>query len=381
MSTLLLIAGETSGDQHAATLISETKAVHSNLNFIGIAGQQSEQQGMQLLAHYHKLNVMGVTAVFAKSLQILKCYQLIHQALKDHKPICVVLIDFAGFNLKIAKLAKRYSIPVFYYIPPKIWAWQYKRIKKIKRFVDQVACIFPFEQAIYKKENIPSTVVINPLMQHLQSYEPNPVIKPMKSPKSEWTITIIPGSRPNEIKYILPELLKAAQRLNDLYNIKWTLPLAPGSNPSSLTKALEAVPFNIELIDSDKRYDAYRSADIALACSGTVTLELSLLNTPMVVVYKVSAPTQWIAEKLIHIRYASLCNILMQKPVVTELVRRQDAHADSIVTACQSLLESHELIKQQQESFAQIRSLLNPKQFPSVAQCLTQFLSMDTTYD
>lgn len=378
MTKVLLVAGEASGDQHAATLIRQTQKTSEHpIDFFGIGGDECQQAGMRIIQDYRALNVMGITAVITKIPSIIYCYRLIKRSLEQQKPNCLVLVDFAGFNLKVAKLAKRFGIPVFYYIPPKVWAWKSKRIKLIQRYVDHVACIFPFERDIYEKHQVSCSIVPNPVVEQLSQLASSTQAEKTKS--KSWTIALVPGSRPNEIKYCLPILLNAAKEINMEHttSIRWIMPLAPTLELQTIKKTLDQYQLSLDLIPSEQRYQAYQDADIALATSGTVTLELSLLNTPMIVIYRMSWFTQWLAERWVKIPFVSLCNILLQKPTVTELIRLKDANSTQLALACNRLLASEPLRKQQQQDFSTLKAILDPDQYPNVGQCLKQFIDRE----
>ncbi len=381
MTNILLVAGETSGDQHASDLIRHSQSYRPELKFIGIAGKKSQSEGMEILADCQDLNMMGLSAVLGKAWSIVKCYRQISQQLQQKQFACVVLVDFAGFNLRIAKLAKRFAIPVFYYIPPKVWAWKANRIKTIQRYVDHVACIFPFEKQLYETYNINHTIVANPLIQQLQAHQQQLARSVNKDSTSKWTIALIPGSRPNEIKHTLPQLLQAAERLDGLYNIQWLIPLGPDTAKTDIEHLVNQCPCDIKLVDSKQRYVAYQASDIALACSGTVTLELALLNVPMVVFYRMSRLSYYFAKMVIQTPYVSLCNILLKSRVVEELISWRDANAENIARQCQLLIESNTKRHQQQKHFDTIRKLLDPLQYMRVEEAFDQFLTNGATHD
>lgn len=372
---IFLISGELSGDQRAAELIQKVKSRRSDLIFYGIAGDNAQAAGMQINQHIKSLSVIGITELITKIPKIIRLYKKIKQILSQTKPNLIILIDYPGLNLKIAQLAHKYKIPVLYYIPPKIWASRPKRIKTMQRCVDHVATIFPFEMNIYQKANIPVTGIRNPLLDSVQT---KLSVQKAKShfhlEKNKITIGIMPGSRDNEVKRLLPLLLDTAQKLHkNQPNIQFILPLASHISPQYIQKQLYNYPTLPINIVTENHYDAINLCNLVLITSGTATLETALLKVPMVIVYKLSWTTYLIAKLLIKTPYIGLPNILMQKYIVPELIQHQ-ANSTQLYKHAIDILNN----KNQQESiknaFAELRKSLSINTNTCISECILTLL-------
>ncbi|MBF0211493.1 MAG: lipid-A-disaccharide synthase [Desulfamplus sp.] len=335
----MIIAGEPSGDLHGANLIKELQDrgkfsiengsftdVNQSLIITGIGGDLMAEAGMNLFFHIKDLSVMGLTEVIAQFWQIKRAFELFQENIIAKKPDLLILIDYPGFNLKAAKFAKQRDVPVLYYIAPKVWAWNRARLKKIKQYVDHVAFIFPFEELIFKKAKIPATYVGNPL---LDCYVTDSFLSNDAADKI--TIGILPGSRESEISKLLKIMLESAVLIisqakssatTNLNNIKFMVSAASSININKFNNILE--PYNkdnqFEVIRGEPS-ELFRRCDILIAASGTVTLEAAIFGLPMVIVYKTSSFTYFIAKNFVKIPYIGLPNIVAKYQIVPELLQ------------------------------------------------------------
>lgn len=306
-----IIVGEASGDMYAADLMKNLIAKDQNADFRFCGGDKMCAVNSNLYKHYSHNNYMGFWEVAIHAKSILQYIKDVQEDIKNYKPDVIVLIDYPGFNLKIAKFAKSLAIPVHYYISPKIWAWKEKRVHKIIKYVQHMYCIFPFEVDFYKKYNYNVDYVGNPLMDQIYNFKASEnYIQNFTKP----VIAILPGSRKGEIRKMLPIFHEFAQKHP---NYDWIIAGAP-SIPESFYS--EIVGKNTKIV-FNQTYDLLNIAHCALVTSGTATLETALFKVPQIVCYKISALTYTIIKFLIQIKYISLVNLILDKECVKELIQ------------------------------------------------------------
>ena len=315
-----LIAGEASGDLHASNLMQAIKEKDENADFRFFGGDLMQEVGGTLVKHYRELAFMGFIPVLLNLKTILRNLEICKKDIVKYSPDVVILVDYPGFNLKIAKYLKLHtSIPVKYYISPKIWAWKEYRIKSFKKYVDQMLCILPFEVDFYKKHNYPVDYVGNPTVDAVNKRENRDqtfgeFIKLHKL-EDKPIIAVLAGSRKQEIEDNLPAMLKAIEVFKSHQVV---IAGAPGIDSDFYDKTLDNK--NVSLIFG-QTYNILAQANIALVTSGTATLEATLLNVPQVVCYKTPVPKLafWAFKNILHTPYISLVNLIADKEVVREL--------------------------------------------------------------
>ena len=314
-----IVAGEASGDLHASNLIKELKLLDRNATFRCWGGDLMQQQGATIVKHYKDLAFMGFVEVLANLKTILSNLKFCKKDILDYYPDVLILVDYPGFNLRIAEFAKKNGIKVFYYISPTVWAWHESRVKTIKKYVDKMFVILPFEQEFYQKHNYKVDFGGHPLTDVINDWSME------KGNIGNWRkenglndkpiIGILPGSRKQEISRMLPIMLKAASSFKDHQLI------IAGASSISLDYYLEYLSGKHVKILFNQTYQILKQADAAIVKSGTSTLEAALLETPEVVCYKTSAISYSIAKKLTSVKYISLVNLIMDKEVVKELIQ------------------------------------------------------------
>ena len=311
-----LIAGEASGDLHGANLMKALKERDPNAGFRFFGGDLMQAQGGQLVKHYADMAYMGVVEVVLNLRTILKNMDICKQDILSWQPDVVILIDFPGFNLKIAAFAKRHNFQTDFYISPKVWAWNQKRVLKIKRVVDHLFCILPFEVDFYKTWGMEVDYVGNPLLDAISQFTADPDFRQ----KHNWgvdkkLIALLPGSRKQEINYLLPEMMKVAERFPQY---QFVIAGAPSFNAGYYQQYLGG--HDIPVI-FNATYNLLKIADAAIVASGTATLEAALFNVPQMVVYKAHPVFIGLGRLVVKIRYISLVNLIMDAPVVRELIQ------------------------------------------------------------
>ena len=309
---IFIIAGEVSGDLHGANLIKEINALSRNIEFIGWGGDRMEKEGMAILKHVRTLSFMGFLEVLLNLKTIIRNIKDCKNQIIASQPAALILIDFPGFNLRIAKWAKKHNIPVIYYISPQIWAWKESRIKAIRRDVSKMYCILPFEQQFYAKFNVDVSYLGHPLLDEITEF------RLCESPKiivsSKPILALLPGSRLQEVKRKLPLMIEASKSFSH-----YQVVVACSINVNEAYYRLYADD-TVQLIFG-KTYEILNQSSIALVTSGTATLETALFNVPQVVCYKSSPLSFAIAKLLVKIKYISLANLIMNKEVVSELIQ------------------------------------------------------------
>lgn len=315
---IVIVAGEASGDIHAANLIKAMFAEDPDLKFQGICGDKMRAAGAHTIADISELSVMGFVEVIMHLPKIYKTFNKIKSLLIKQKPDLLILVDYPGFNLRLAKIAKKLNIKVLFYISPQVWAWRPGRVKKIAKIVDHLAAIFPFEPAFYGNL-LPVTYVGHPLTNQVISHlTREAALLEFNLDPQRKTLGLLPGSRESELEKLLPVMLETAQRLKSADpDLQFILLQAHTIDNSYLQKYLEQANIPIRII-KDRSYDVMRACDTLLVASGTATLEAALMQIPMVVVYKLTPITAWLAKRLVKIKYFSLCNIVADKAIVPE---------------------------------------------------------------
>ena len=309
-----LIAGEASGDLHASRLMRSLKGIDKDAEFRFFGGDQMAAEGGTLVKHYRELAYMGFVPVLLHLPTILKNMKRCKQDIISWQPDCLILIDYPGFNLDIAKYIKsRTEIPVYYYISPKIWAWKEYRIKNIKRDVDELFSILPFEVEFFeKKHHYPIHYVGNPTADEVREY-----LSSSPREEDEKVIALLAGSRKQEIKDNLPAMIGAVKPMMQEYRV--VLAGAPGIEQAYYTQVIEGT--GVEIV-YNQTYPLLAKAHAALVTSGTATLETALFNVPQVVCYETPIPkiVAFFRKHIIHVKYISLVNLIADSEVVTELV-------------------------------------------------------------
>ncbi|MFC1843706.1 lipid-A-disaccharide synthase [Thermodesulfobacteriota bacterium] len=319
----MIVAGEASGDLHGAELARELLTLDRSLTLSGIGGGGMTAAGVNLHCDISRLAVMGLIEVVSRLQDIKAAMNILEKQFQANRPDLLVLIDYPGFNLELARRAKKYNIPVLYYISPKIWAWREGRIKSIKKYVDRMAVILPFEKKFYQNHGFEVDFVGNPLLDKVHTtLELNEFKSRYEIDSDATVIGIMPGSRKQEIAKLLPVFMQTASllsRKNEKY--VFLLPLAETLTEDDL-KAHGLMDYGLDIrIIKENRYDIMAACDVAMAASGTLTMELAILQVPMVVCYRVSSLTYLLAKPFVKFEYASLVNLVAGKEVVPELLQ------------------------------------------------------------
>jgi lipid-A-disaccharide synthase len=342
-----LIAGEASGDLHGASLIKSIRQQDANADFRYFGGDLMHEAGGTMAKHISELAFMGFVEVV---LNLNTIFRNLKQAKEDiiaFNPDALILIDFPGFNLKIAGFAKKHGIKVFYYISPKVWAWNQKRVLKIKKVVDRMFCILPFEVDFYKSWGMNVDYVGNPILDAIASNKPDPQFRTTHHLNKNPIIALLPGSRRQELNKVLPEMIKVADNFHDY---QFVIAGAPNFKLEDYEHFIgdKKIP-----VIFGETYNLLLNSEASVVTSGTATLETALLKVPQVVVYKGNSISVAIARMLVSIRFISLVNLIMDKEVVKELIQ-EDCSPEIIAKELKKLLNDQAYRTQMLENYEEL---------------------------
>jgi lipid-A-disaccharide synthase len=329
---IYVIAGEASGDMHGKNLVAALKRQQAGLRFRGVGGDGLQAQGMELVEHIRNTNFMGFVQVAQNIGTIRRLFKTVKADIQSWKPDVVVLIDYPGFNLRMAKFIHGLGIRVFYYISPTIWAWKKGRIEQIRAYVDKMFPILPFEQAYYKSQGMEVDYCGHPLLDEIAQRDyRGDQLSATYAPDGAPIIALLPGSRKQEVARMLPRMLSVVPHFPQArFMIAGATTLDESYYRSIIGDA------NVPLI-MGRTYDVLDAADYALVTSGTATLETALMRVPEIVCYHANALSIAIARRIIHVKYISLVNLIMEQEVVRELIQ-QDLTTDNLVAELRKLM-------------------------------------------
>lgn len=328
-----LVAGEASGDLHGANLMKALKEKDPEAEFRFFGGNKMQAEGGELVKHYSDMAFMGFVEVVANLRTIAKNLKNCKKDISVWKPDVLVLIDFPGFNLRIAEAAKKAGILVCYYISPKVWAWNQKRVLKIKRVVDHMFCILPFEVDFYREWGMPVDYVGNPLLDAINAFRPDAAFRKEHHAGEKKIVALLPGSRRQEIARVLPDMVRATSHFREF---KFIVAGAPSFDPAYYEPYLQGPDIDIVF---NATYDLLINSYAAIVTSGTATLETALFHVPQVVVYKGNRLTIAIGRILIKVKFISLVNLILGKPAVKELIQ-QDCNPQRIAKELGKILNN-----------------------------------------
>jgi len=358
--SILIIAGENSGENYGAGLVRQFKRKNPFIEFFGIGGRHMADEGVDLLFSIKELSVVGIVEIISHLPRIKRIFARIRKEIKYRKPLAAVLIDSPDFNLRLAKILRKLSIPVLYYISPTIWAWRKSRLKTIKKRVVKMMLIFPFEEEIYNKYNIPAVYVGHPLKERIEtSLSKEEFFRKHEIVTDRKIITLLPGSRKSEIKYHMSVLFEGLSMIKSEYDVQFLLLLAENLNRNFISNF---IPSNFEKVKiiSEDRYEAIEFSDLILSSCGTANLESALLETPLISFYRVSPITFFLGVPFVRIKNYSIVNILAGKKIIPELIQK-DFTPDNIFKETKRILDSEEIKSEMLNNFQKIKGILGEK--------------------
>ena len=349
-----IIAGEASGDLHASNLVAEIKKKDKKAEFRGCGGDLMKAQGVDLLKHYRTMAYMGFVEVAVNLRKVLGNIAQCKKDILEYHPDAIILVDYPGFNFRIADFAHENGFKVFYYISPQVWAWKRRRVKKIKRSVDKMLVILPFEEEFYKQYGVDVTYVGNPLLDELVKFgtaNRSIFLRRNSLGEKREIIALLPGSRHQEVKRVLPVMLKAAAHFPDYQFVV--------AGVSSLDKSLyKKILGNSDVfLIENQTYELLQNSSAAVVTSGTATLETALFTVPEVVCYKATGLSYFLAKWMIKVKFISLVNLVMDKEVVKELIQG-DMTEENIVKELELLLHNGKRQRQLLEDYEELKGRL-----------------------
>ncbi|HEY3308152.1 MAG TPA: lipid-A-disaccharide synthase [Desulfuromonadaceae bacterium] len=355
---VMIVAGEASGDIYGADLVSEALNLEPQLQFFGIGGARMREAGVETLVDSADMAVVGLVEVLKHFDVISAAFLKLKNILLNDPPSLLILIDYPGFNLRLAKVAKKAGVKVLYYISPQIWAWRQGRVKKIAALVNHMAVILPFEAPFYERAGVPVTFVGHPMLDLVKvTVGRNQAAVEFGLDPARKIVGLFPGSRKNEIERLLPVIIGAAKLLKERFSdIQFILPLASTLQEDDIAPQLKAAGLNV-IMTRQRIHEMIRACDAVISVSGTVTLEIALVGTPMVIIYKLSPLTYQLAKRLVKIKDIGLCNIVAGETVVKELIQNQ-ANPDQIAAEITKILTDTLYTAQIKERLATIRTKL-----------------------
>jgi len=363
-----IIAGERSGDLHGAHLIHELKRLDPEAQIRAWGGDMMQEAGAQLVEHYKNMAFMGFWEVFTNLHRISVFLKQCKHDLRSFKPDVLILIDYPGFNLRMARFGHEQGFKVAYYISPKLWAWNQSRAFKIKRYVDRMYCILPFERAFYQQYQYQAEYVGNPLVSQIadfiQDFQPH-------APGTKPIIAVLPGSRRQEISNMLQTMLEVVDNFPDYQFVVAGVDNIPQEfYEQALQRTDVQVVFN-------ETYSLLARAKAAVVASGTASLETALFEVPQVVCYRTSWISYWIARAVIKVKYISLVNLIADRMVVPELIQA-NFKAATISEILMDLVSRGSGFKEQQAGYQQIKTLMGDKRASrQAAQSIVSMLTGD----
>jgi lipid-A-disaccharide synthase len=342
-----IIAGEASGDLHASNLVKEMKILQPDLTFRGFGGDRMKEAGVELVKHYRETAFMGFWEVVKHLRKIFGFIDLCKKAIEQWKPDALILVDYPGFNLRIAEWAHRNGYKIFYYISPQVWAWKESRVKKIRRDVDKMLVILPFEKDFYRKWKYEVEFVGHPLLDAIKGFQ----TEDLRLKTNKKVVAVLPGSRKQEIASMLPIMMEV---VHDFPEYQFVI---AGLNSVDRHVYEEIISGKNVALVFDQTYSLLSQAHVALVTSGTATLETALFNVPQVVCYRGSALSYFIARRLVDVKYISLVNLVLDHPLVKELIQ-QDLTGENLREELHHLLNDENRRKELAAGYAELKEKL-----------------------
>ena len=354
----MIVAAEASGDIYGADLAYEALKLDSKLHFFGIGGARMREAGVETMVDSAEMAVIGLVEVLKHFDVISAAFLKLRKILLNNPPELLILIDYPGFNLRLAKVARKAGVKVLYYISPQIWAWRQGRVRKIARLVNHMAVILPFEAPFYEKAGVPVSFVGHPMAKMVDVTKTrDEAAAALDLDPAKKIVGLFPGSRRNEIERLLPVIIESATLLRKRFpDIRFLLPLASTLREADIVPLLNVANLDVT-ITRERIHDVIRACDAVISVSGTVTLEIALVGAPMVIIYKLSPLTYQLAKRLVKVDNIGLCNIVAGKTVVQELIQ-DDANSEKIAAEISRILVDKTYNTAIKQNLAEIRAKL-----------------------
>jgi lipid-A-disaccharide synthase len=353
---LLLSCGEPSGDLYAGELVRELRLRQADLEVFGLGGDRMASQGAELLAHVKDLAVVGLLEVVAHLRSLRRVFDRVLSEVERRRPDVAVLVDYPDFNLRLARQLRQRGVRVVYYVSPQVWAWRRGRLDSIRKTVDHMLVIFPFEEALYRDADVPVTFVGHPLVDLVRApANPAAFLESVGLDPKRPVVALLPGSRPKEIGHNLPPVLGAVERLAaQRPDLQFPLALAPGLDAATVANAVGSLPVRVV---ANQTQGVLASCTVAVVASGTATVEAALLGAPMVVVYRLAPLTYLLGRRLVKVPHFAMANLIAGERVVPEVIQRE-LTPERVATEVRVLLDDPGRRQRMREGLAEVRRRL-----------------------
>lgn len=368
MATVMIITGESSGELYGSLLAKALKTRWPDLHIIGIGGERMSEEGVTLISR--TTDVFGLLEAVSSYRTVKATFKKAVDALKKFIPDVLVLIDYPDFNIRLAGVAKDLGIKILYYVSPQVWAWRKGRVKKIAQIVDRMAVLFPFEEEIYKKAGVDCEFVGHPIFEEIEGIVKKGGKEELKASIGLVTnrpvLSLLPGSRPNELTKLLPVMTAAVKQFKSDPEIRskgdyqFCVPLAPNTDEGQYRSYIEALGQEGVMITKGETVKVLSVSDLAVVCSGTATLQAVFLEVPMVVIYKLSPFSYQVGKRIVKIKYISLINILSGRDVVKELIQ-DAAHTDNIIEELKKIMFQTEYREEMINAYRNVKKSFSGK--------------------
>ena len=361
MPRIFLSVGEASGENYGAALIPAIRRAVPDAEFFGLGGQRMEALGFRRVVRAEDVAVMGITEVILHMPRIYGEYRKLKASIREQRPDLAILIDFPDVNLSLARHLKRAGVPVLYFVSPQLWAWKKYRIRDVQRYVDRMLVIFPFEEQFYRDHNVRATFVGHPLADLPQPGSSREAFARENGldPSKQW-IGLLPGSRMKEVRLNLPEMVKAAQALQQKDEYEFMLPLAPTLTNDQRAEIRAMLPAEPAITVTNDARATLRHAHASVVASGTATVEAALIGNPFLVVYRVSPVSYAVAKRVVDVPHVAMVNLIAGRRAVPELIQG-DYTAENVVSHLQPLLSDEAARVEMQNSLRAISDMLKAK--------------------
>jgi len=355
---VLISAGEPSGEMYAASLAESLRA-RTGAHLFGLGGPRMRAAGVELLADASEIAVVGITEVARRLPAAWRIYRRLVDEAARRKPRLAILVDFPDFNLRLARRLRALGVRIVYFISPQVWAWRPGRVRLLQQLVERILCIFPFEEKFYREAGVPVDFVGHPLVDSVRPHRTREQFLAFHALDAEKpVVTLLPGSRPGEVAHNLPRILEACELLQRERECQYVLAAAPGITEELLGDHAWA---NLAVrLAPGETYEALAASDCSIVSSGTATVEAALLGAPMVVVYRVSPATAFLARRLVRLPFFSMVNLIAEKRVVPELIQ-DDFTPQAVADQARWLLDSPEAREQMRRDLAEVSAKLGPR--------------------
>ena len=375
-NNIFIVAGESSGDMHAASLIREIRLLKNNFTFTGIGGPEMKKENANLLYDISQVNFIGFSSVIRNIKKIKAILDNCISQVKELNPEAVILVDYPGFNLKlITGIRKFYKGKIIYYISPQLWAWHKSRVKIIKKYVDLMIVVFPFEVDFYQKENIEAEYAGHPLVKRVDGF----LKHNLKISSDKINISILPGSRKDEIDRMMPVLIEAAEMLRKEFDCNINFICSPNYDESYFKEFIKERDFNLvhDSNNTDLNYRTILNSDLVITKSGTSTMECALIGTPFCVVYKTGELNYTIGKRLVKVDHIAMVNILLKKRAVQEFLQNEMT-PENIFKEGKKIITDKIYTDKMKADFKLLRQVLSDKDASkNAAEIIVNFLNAD----